>query len=181
MQLALTAPTDGSVVSVSRIKVFGTVDPANASVRVAGTPVHVAGGRFAHWIGLRTGLSHIKIVANAPGFTPARLNLAVHSIPARPMRSAPNPAYSAIEAGVPVSSATRARSYAPTTQATILRTCESAAGDTPGAASRCHCFLSYLEARVPEHRIAAWERSFFKGEATLPRWAREGGLACRSA
>jgi hypothetical protein len=177
VRVALSAPTDGSAVTVRNIKVFGTVDPPSAAVTVAGAQAHVAHGVFGRWIALRTGLSHIKIVASAAGYVPSRLNIVVRSSPGPP------PQTSGSE-GEPSANGTSAPPtdggpYAARIRATVLRACEATAGSTATAATSCECFLSQLEAHVSQSRLAVWERAFLRGEATLPRWLRNAALACR--
>lgn len=182
VRLALTAPTDGSAVTVSNIKVFGTVDPPSAAVVVAGKHAQVAHGVFGRWITLRSGLSHIKIVASAAGYMPTRLTIAVRSSPGAPPRtSAGEEASSAGAASTAVAPPSGGGRYTPRVQATLLRACQATAGGTAAAASSCRCRISYLEEHVPQTTLIVWERAFLKGEATLPRWLREAALACRNA
>jgi Glucodextranase, domain B len=179
VHLALTAPTDGSAVAVSNIKVFGTVDPRSATVVIGGKHVHVVHGAFGRWIALRAGLSHIKIVASAAGYVPSKLNIAVRSSPTpAPRTSGSEEAPSASGAGTNVAPPTGG-SYAPRVQATLLRACKAGAGGTARAATSCGCFLSYLQSHVSQSTLVVWERAFLKGEATLPGWLREASLACR--
>jgi hypothetical protein len=174
VHLALTAPTDGSAVAVSKIKVFGTVNPPSAAVVVAGRRAHVAHGVFARWMALDKGLSHINVVATADGYAPAKLNVAVRSSPRSP------PTHASSEAGTvsTIPPATRHR-YDARVQATLLRSCDASAGGTAAAVSSCRCYLSYLEAHVSEGTLLASERAFLEGEATLPRWVRDAAIACR--
>jgi hypothetical protein len=182
VRLALTAPTDGSEVSVSNIRVFGTVDPPSASVVVAGEHTHVAHGVFGRWIALRAGLSHIRIVASAAGYVPTKLNITVRSSPGPPPQSSGSEeATSASGASAKVAPPTAGSSYAPRVRATLLRACEATAGGTAAAATSCGCFLSYLEAHVSQSTLVVWERAFLRGEATLPSWLRDARLACRKA
>ena len=179
VRLALTAPTDGSAVTVSKIRVFGTVDPPGAAVVVAGRHARVAHGVFARWIALRGGLSHIRIVASAAGYMPTKLNIAVRSSPPPPPRTNAGEASSASGLGTEVAPATGAGPYAPRVQATLLHACRAGAGGTAAASTSCQCYLSYLEAHISQSTLLVWERAFLKGEATLPRWMREAALACR--
>jgi hypothetical protein len=64
-------------------------------------------------------------------------------------------------------------------QATLLRTCEAAAGGTPASVASCRCALSYLEARVSQGTLEVTERAIIRGEATVPQWLRDASLACR--
>lgn len=182
VRLALTAPTDGSVVSVSNIKVFGTVDPQSAAVVVAGKHVHVAHGLFGRWIALPAGLSHVKIAASAAGYVPTNLNIAVRSSPRPAPRTKPSEEAPGANGGsTRIAPTTGGGAYAPRVQATILRACRAGAGGTAAAATSCGCFLSYLEAHISQSTLAVWERAFLNGEATLPRWLRDAALACRRA
>jgi hypothetical protein len=83
VHLSLTAPVDGARVNVGNVLVLGTVDPPVATVRVAGRSTHVANGSFRRWVSLRRGLTRIGVVAKAPGYISATLNVAVHSGPRR--------------------------------------------------------------------------------------------------
>jgi hypothetical protein len=178
VSLVLTAPTSGSVVNVSEIRVFGTVSPSSAAVDVAGRRVHTAHGEFARWVALRAGLSHIKIVATAAGYAPADMNIAVRSSPSRPHTQSPSSAGGTTSNQTePTPSEAR---YATASRGAFLRTCEAAAG-AAAAASKCECALSYLEAHVSERTLALAERAVLKSEATLPPWFREAGVACRKA
>jgi hypothetical protein len=183
VSVALTAPTDGAVVNESRIKVFGTVEPSSARVDIAGKRVHVAQGRFARWVTLRRGLSHIRIVATAAGHVPNKMDISVTSSPRASTTHASTSAQPATRAPVPIpaTGAPAGSQYAPSTRATYLRTCKAAAGGTSATDAKCECALSYLEARVPERTLAASEREVLAGRATLPSWYREAALACRAA
>jgi hypothetical protein len=129
---------------------------------------------------LRPGRSRIKIVATAAGLQPAQMDIAVVSSPSKP--TVTRVAQSASQAPGATTTPTTSRPagrYPRAVQATLLRSCRAAAGNAPGAAASCECYLSYLEAHVSERTIAEWERAFLKSEATLPAWAREAALACR--
>lgn len=190
VHLALTAPTEGAAVNVSKIKVFGTVDPPSAAVNVAGKRARVTHGAFARWMSLRAGVSHIKIVASAAGYTPADMNVTVSSSPsALPTHTATSEAPSASETTASASEST-ARAvnptsppagsrYPPRVQATLLRSCKNAQGGSPAAGVSCGCYVSHLEAHVSQSTLEVWERAFLKGEATLPQWLKEAALACR--
>jgi|GEM_PF-4722262 len=184
VSIALTAPTEGAVVDETRVKVFGTVQPSNATVDVAGKRVHVSNGGFARWMSLRPGRSHIRIVATAAGYLPAHIQIALtRSLRARPTHPA-RVAEIASEAahGVPNPASTSAQSrYSNLLRANLLRNCEAVGRVNEAPVASCQCYVSHLEAREPESAILAWERAFLKGEATLPSWLREAALACRSA
>jgi glucodextranase-like protein len=183
VSIALTAPTEGATLDESRIKVFGTADPSSASVDIARKRVHVAGGSFARWMTLRRGLSHIRIVATAAGYAPARMDVAVTSSPSAPSTQTSTSTAPAVSETTPspTPAAPAASHYQPTLRANFLRTCKAAAGDVAAADARCECALAYIEARVPEATFAADERALLEGRATLPSWSREAGLACRAA
>jgi Glucodextranase, domain B len=174
VQLSLTAPTDGATVTVSKVKVFGSVHPASAAVLVSGHRVHVSNGVFGRWVTLHEGASHIKVVATAVGLAPAKLNIAVRSSPRpsqRPVRSEP----AAVAAVRPVTG----DRYDPRIQANILRSCEATAGYIASAEASCECYLSHLEARASENTLIASERAILKGEAKFPRWLLAAALSCR--
>jgi hypothetical protein len=183
VRLVLTAPTENASVTVRNLKVFGAVDPPSAAVAVAGRRTHVARGAFARWLVLPKGLSHIKIVATAAGYAPAKLDIAVHSSPRAPAAqasagrapSASQPTKAAANASAP----SAGRGYSPRVQATYLRACEAAAGGIPGAAASCRCALSYLEARVSQRTLEVTERAILSGQATVPQWMRDAAPACR--
>jgi hypothetical protein len=174
VQLALTAPTDGSALAASNIKVFGAVRPPSAAVLVAGKQAHVSHGVFGRWMTLHKGLSHIEIVATAVGYAPAKLEVAVRSSP----RSLPT--HTSSEAGsvstVPPAPGHR---YDPRIRANVLRFCEAGAGGMGAAKASCQCALSHLESRVSQDMLLAMERAFLNGEAKLPRWFRDIALSCR--
>jgi Glucodextranase, domain B len=183
VQLALTAPTEDAEVTAADIKVFGTVDPANATVLVAGKHVRVEHGAFARWMALHKGLSHIKIVATAAGYVPDRMDIAVTSSPSAPSTHISTSAAPTASETTPspAPAAPAASHYQPTLRANFLRTCKAAAGDVAAADAKCDCALAYVEARVPEATLAADERALLEGRATLPSWDREAGLACSAA
>jgi hypothetical protein len=180
VHLTLTAPTDGSVVEVAKIRVFGKVDPPSAVVDVAGRRARTTHGDFARWMVLRAGLSRIKLVASADGFLPTHMDISVRSTPPRHHVSASSGSgtvSSAANPGPPPAG----NAYSSTVRATLLRACQAIAGGTPTAAVGCECYLRHLEAHVSERAIEVWERAFLKGEARLPAWAREAASACRRA
>jgi hypothetical protein len=88
VQLTLTAPTDGAVVSGGWVEVFGSVSPATATVDVSGKRAAGARGSFRQRLDLRSGVTHIRVVATAPGYRRATMHLAVRSQPARVKRPA---------------------------------------------------------------------------------------------
>lgn len=183
VRVALTAPVEGSELNVSRVRVFGTVQPATAHVAVAGSPAHVTHGAFARWVPLRAGTSRISVVATARGYAPTRLRVRVHNAP----RHSKPPSESASEAeAVPVSAAGLAPGgssqqrtvYAAATRMNFMRACTLAGGGA--ATSGCECALRYVEQHLSERELANDERALAKGEAKLPRAAVEAEEACRS-
>jgi hypothetical protein len=178
VRLALTAPTEGAAVTVGNIKVFGTVDPASAAVVVAGRHAHVAHGVFARWMTVHKGLNHIKVVATAAGYAPAKLDIAVRSSPSAPRQPSSSAAPSASEA-ISTAPTTTGHRYDPRIQANLLRSCEATAGGSAAAEASCECYLAHLEARVSEKALLATERAVLKGEAKLPRWLLDAALSCR--
>jgi hypothetical protein len=187
VQLALAAPTEGAFVTARNIKVFGTVTPASAVVVVGGKRTRVEHGAFARWMTLHKGLSHIKIVASASGYTPADLSIAVTSSPStrRPPAASAGVAPSAgggvssAATSVTTAGAPAGSRYAPRVQATFLHSCEIAAGEAAAAVAVCKCALSHVEATVSESALRATELAIVKGEVTVPQWMRDAGLACR--
>lgn len=178
IQLALTAPTEGAQVSVSNIKVFGTVNPASAAVVVGGRHAHVAHGTFTRWMALHKGLNHIKVVATAAGYAPAKLDIPVRSSPSAPREPSSSAAASTSEA-ISTAPAPTGHRYDPLIRANLLRTCEATAGGAAGAEASCECYLARLEARVSQDTLVATERAVLKGEAKLPRWLLDTALSCR--
>lgn len=81
VRLTLATPTDGETFSVSRIYVSGSIDPANASLLVAGRPVGLEDGTFTQPISLRRGLTRITITAAAPGYVSVSTALSVRYEP----------------------------------------------------------------------------------------------------
>ncbi len=178
VHLALTAPTEGATVSVNEVRVFGTVDPAGASVIVAGRHAHVSHGVFARWMVLRRGLSHIRVTATAAGYAPAKLDVAVRSSPqrsAKPPSAAPR---EEVAASPSPTASPAGKRYASQVQTMFLRACKLA-GDTPTVTAGCECALSYLEAHVSQRELQATELAVLRGEAKLPQWLRAAATACR--
>jgi hypothetical protein len=183
VQVVLTAPSENAVVNTSALRVFGTVQPSSANVDIAGKRVRVSHGSFARWLTLRAGRSHIRIVATAAGYLPDRMDVAVMSEPtghtSRRVRSAESVTISSPTRPAPVNH------YRPIVQATFLRACKAEAGvagaGSAAADARCECALTRIEARVSEATLAADERAFLEGRATLPSWYREAVLSCRAA
>lgn len=173
VHLVLTAPSEGAEVSVSSVKVFGTVEPASAAVVVSGRHAHVAHGAFARWMTLHRGLSHIKVVATAAGYAPAKLDVAVRSAPSARRHSSP-----AAPSTGQAATATGHR-YTARLRVNFVSSCVIAAGATTGAEEACWCALEHVEARVSESALIALERAWFKGEAKLPRWAVDLRRSCR--
>jgi Glucodextranase, domain B len=79
VHVAVTAPTDGAVVSVRNVQVVGTVDPRRAAVTVGGKRAHSVDGSFRRAVTLQRGVNHIEIVARAPGYFPATQRITVRS------------------------------------------------------------------------------------------------------
>jgi hypothetical protein len=186
VQLALTAPTEGAEVDVRNIKVFGTVNPANATVLVAGKHVRVEHGVFAQWTALRKGLSHIKIMARAPGYQPANLSVAVTSSPsARPSRASSGTSTGeSTEGAAPTSIGNptpppAGSAYEPRVRTTFVRACELAAGEGSSAEAACNCVLSHVEAVASQSTLQATELAIDRGEATVPQWLRNAALGCK--
>jgi hypothetical protein len=63
-------------------------------------------------------------------------------------------------------------------QATLLRTCEIAAGGTKAAVVPCGCALAHLEARVSQKTLQATEQAIVAGKATVPQWLRNATNGC---
>ena len=81
----LTAPSTGAVVSVRQIEVVGSVDPANASVRVDRGQTRVKKGSFKDKLTLHNGVNRIRIVATAPGYQAGNTLVSLRYRPAGPV------------------------------------------------------------------------------------------------
>jgi hypothetical protein len=79
VQVSLIAPTDGVTVNAHALYVVGTVDPRGAVVHVAGKRVPSRNGAFKLRLALRRGLTRIRIVATAPGYTRRNFQVSVHN------------------------------------------------------------------------------------------------------
>jgi hypothetical protein len=66
-------------------------------------------------------------------------------------------------------------------RATLIHTCEAAARGAPGAAVRCTCTESYLEAHVPQRTLEATQRRVLEGSTKEPNWMLNAILACERA
>lgn len=84
VSLTLTAPTDGASVQVRRIYVFGEVQPTDSTVRVGGRRVAVHGGVFREPLQLHGKVTHIRIIASAPGYSATELDSTVQFVPPSP-------------------------------------------------------------------------------------------------
>jgi hypothetical protein len=69
--LAVTSPSDNSVVQRETVVVRGTVEPARAAVRVLGTEADVSGETFTAEVALEPGANVIDVMATARGRGPA--------------------------------------------------------------------------------------------------------------
>src|SRR3954468_4244829 len=61
--LAITFPADGARLHAERVTVRGTVDPADATVRVLGQDAQVGDGVFSASVPLRRGTNSIDVIA----------------------------------------------------------------------------------------------------------------------
>jgi hypothetical protein len=71
--------------------------------------------------------------------------------------------------------------YSPQLRAALVRGCEAAARGTAGAAARCGCTVSYLEAHVPQRTLETTERTVLEGTAKEPDWMLRAIVACQGA
>ena len=65
--LAVTSPSDNSVVRSETVEVRGTVDPTGATVKVLGTKAEMSGATFASEVALEPGANVIDVMATARG------------------------------------------------------------------------------------------------------------------
>ncbi len=65
--IAIRKPSDGSTVRAAQTTVRGTVEPANARVKVDGRRVSVRNGRFSKVVSLDLGENAVTVEASAPG------------------------------------------------------------------------------------------------------------------
>jgi hypothetical protein len=69
--LEVTSPADTAVVRTETVTVRGSVEPADAAVRVLGRTADVHGGRFRVRVPLEPGANVIDVIATARGRAPA--------------------------------------------------------------------------------------------------------------
>jgi glucodextranase-like protein len=134
VHLTLTAPTDGAIVTVSRLFVTGAVEPANARVSVAGRSARNHNGHFGAWIQLRRGLTHIRVDARAPGLPRYRTEVAVRSIPPAPRRQTPG-----VAQALPAVDALRSDTWNTSVSTAWVNACVVGGGFQ----SYCECTLRY--------------------------------------
>jgi hypothetical protein len=178
VKLAIYAPTDGATVVVRNVYALGTVEPSSAVVALSGRQLQVSHGTFRQRVTLHRGLNHLRLVARAPGYLPAIMNLAVRSEPT-PKRPASDQANAPQPFPLGSNYSRPDKRYSPAVQAEFLRTCRAAAYRVPGAAESCSCALRYLEAHIAQTTLASTERAILNGEGTVPQWLRDAALACR--
>jgi len=77
VRLELRSPPDASVVRGREITLRGRVEPPQASVLVAGSPVSVEAGAFSASVALNDGVNVIDVLASADGRLPAMTALRV--------------------------------------------------------------------------------------------------------
>jgi hypothetical protein len=186
VHVSITAPTDGATVVVPRIVLFGTVHPKSAAVEVSGTRVHVENGAFRRAVLLRRRLTHIKIVARAPGALASTTTLAVRYTPPRrrSRQSLRTDARSGSSlAPSPQSSVTGLSSaeVSPRLASGFMTGCSSSGGTVSG----CACIWSQLRRRgfgsvsQFEALVKQWRRSFAsQGVIAFPPVVKSALLAC---
>jgi hypothetical protein len=68
--------------------------------------------------------------------------------------------------------------YSPRMRARLVQGCVAAAGAVPGAAGRCRCTVSNLEAHVPQRTLETTERAVLAGRTKEPDWMLNAIAAC---
>jgi len=77
VRLELRSPPDTSIVRGREVSLRGRVEPPQASVLVAGSPVSVQAGAFTASVALDDGVNVIDVLASADGRSPAMTALRV--------------------------------------------------------------------------------------------------------
>ena len=77
VELDVSSPSDTAVVRSETVEVYGSVEPAGATVRVLGRRAAVGGGSFHAEVPLEPGANVIDVIATAPGRGPAMTALRV--------------------------------------------------------------------------------------------------------
>lgn len=75
--VAVTSPTDGTVIAADSVTVRGTVSPPNAIVQVQGKPAAVGNGVFTGTASLHGGKTRIDVIGSAPGQDPGSSSVSV--------------------------------------------------------------------------------------------------------
>jgi hypothetical protein len=176
VRVSLTAPVDGATVAVPNIEVIGSIDPANAVVRVFGSRVKVVNGAFKQHLLLRNGLTRIRISARARGFTGTTTWVRVRFRPrrARSLRSFEgSSAIGAESARVSVNN--------PAEEAGFINACSSGGA----GAAVCGCMWKQLVATGFDTEAQwatvaeSWRHSFLSnGTITYPPQLRRAIISC---
>lgn len=190
VQLSLTAPVNGATVVVPRIVVFGTIEPKNARVTVAGKTVQVSDGAFRQSLSLKKRLTTIDVRASASGYVGSSTEVEVHYAPAPPARAVRHPQPGAGGGARAIASVDatsggggQASGYRPTS--TAERDFLTGCARTNAQVTGCECVYSQLvkagfvsEARW-EALLLSWRRSFLaNGTIVYPSPVRNAILAC---
>jgi hypothetical protein len=180
VQLSLTAPVDGAAVDVSSIEVLGTIEPKDAKVVVSGKRALVVNGMFKRPVSLHKRLTHIKIVASAPGYVTSTTETSVSYRPRRQTGSAT----AGVTVGGPAASGLAPPDNVVTgTQADFVAGCSSGGTSVAG----CTCMYQQLKKSgfdsVAKWKavVERWRRSFLsRGVIAFPRPLRLAVINCAS-
>jgi len=77
VEVAVTAPSSGSVIAADQVMVRGTVTPANATVQVQGEPAAVGNGVFTGTATLHGGKTTVDVIGSAPGASPGSTSVVI--------------------------------------------------------------------------------------------------------
>jgi hypothetical protein len=186
VHVSVTAPTDGATVVVPRIVLLATVEPRTAVVEVSGRRVRVTNGVFKRAVLLRRRLTHIKIVARAPGAVASTTTLSIRYTP--PRRRASRGARAGSRSGSPLTPGVQAPTtgisgadLSPSLAAGFMEGCSSSGGSITG----CACIWRQLSQRgfgsvgQFEALVERWRRSFAtQGVIGFPPVVRSAVLSC---
>lgn len=187
VHVSITAPTDGATVVVPHIVLLGTVHPKSAAVEVSGKRVDVNNGTFKRAVLLKRRLTHITIVARAPGALVSTTTLSIRYIPPRRRsrkgpRAGGGPGSSSL-APSPQGSAAGISGAGVRTQLAsgFMTGCSS----TSGTVSGCACIWRQLRQRgfgsisQFEALVEQWRQSFAsRGVIAFPPVVKSALLAC---
>jgi hypothetical protein len=191
VQVALTAPTDGATVTVSQIRVVGSLTPSSAVLLVSGRRVRVVRGAFDHAIVLRKGLTHIRIQATAKGFSPLSRVISVRYAPLTTHQGSTGGGFSgpvgtgssALQQTIPFQGSGQATGGpSPDARTEFMEGCSASAR---GNISLCACLFDRLQAggfntlAKWQALIRGWRREFLaNGTLNFPPAIRNAIVGC---